>query len=309
MSSYSVQFSSLCELGNREEQEDAIDVLEFDQRCRFIVIDGMGGTLEGAEAAQLLMNQFRQPVPLEQAVQLAHEKFCEWLATNFSNLENHEQPGAVATILEMDFQNERAEVFHLGDTRLYIGKEGQFLRVTEDQIDEEGKVIQDFGLNEIEPHWYDIELDSKVDFFIGTDGLYDILGENDTENLRLYFEMDSLDAIVQHLREVGVKKFSDNASGFFITVRQQFHEEQSDNRRILQWIAVIVMSLLLGIALSQVIVSLSGKGNDGQSYWIDSSNQDFTVFAHNDFIFTGCVTIQSGREGKIWKQEEGQNEI
>ena len=155
MSSYSVQFSSLCELGAREEQEDAIDVIEFDQRCRFIVIDGMGGTREGAEAAQLLMKQFRRPVPLENVVQVAHKKFNEWLSTEFSDLESHDQPGAVATILEMDFQNETAVVFHLGDTRLYIGKEGRFLRVTEDQIDEEGKVMHSELVSEIteEPNY------------------------------------------------------------------------------------------------------------------------------------------------------------
>lgn len=103
----------------------------------FAVIDGMGGSAGGQVAARTIRHQALvfvenhpelEPLPLLQGVLQAAHEGCQTIIENNSELN---QMGAVASFAVF-FQNELF-LLHIGDTRLYLLREGQFRCLTEDQ--------------------------------------------------------------------------------------------------------------------------------------------------------------------------------
>ena len=47
--------------------------------------------------------------------------FQSWLNEEFPEVDVHDLPGAVGTVLEIDLSTGEGLIYHLGDTRLYIG--------------------------------------------------------------------------------------------------------------------------------------------------------------------------------------------
>jgi len=212
------------EIGTRAEQQDRLNYVEFANIRRFVVIDGMGGTQSGREAASRLQKWLSEEGSLEEIVVRAHERFQQWLNSKFSDVDQKDLPGAVATILEFDVRTNMAKVFHLGDTRLYVRINDDedsvgFKQITEDHIDAEGKVLQDFGLATIQPTWYEFAFKGNEDILICTDGLYEVLTGDPVYEIGLYFELPDVQSIAETFIREKQSYFEDNASGFCIQLQ------------------------------------------------------------------------------------------
>ena len=256
MSQIKLHAYPILEIGTREEQQDRIHYVNFRYIHRFIVIDGMGGTQAGGPAAQRLMKWLSVEGDLESVVTTAHANFQQWLLERFGEVEKSQLPGAVATILELNVKSYQAKIFHLGDTRLYLrnptdGADAVFEQLTEDQISPEGKVVQDFGLETIEPCWTTFEFSGGEEIFVCTDGLYEVLDEDTAYELGLYFGLSTPQEIAEAM--VGEKQhlFDDNASGFCIRLEKLEPKVivAPPEKKATFWLPVVVAALLFGVVL------------------------------------------------------------
>lgn len=242
------------EIGTRAEQQDRLNYVEFESIRRFVVIDGMGGTQSGREAASRLQKWLSEEGSLEEIVVRAHENFQQWLTSKFSAVEEKDLPGAVATILEFNVRTNMAKVFHLGDTRLYVRNKtdedsGGFKQITEDHIDGEGKVLQDFGLPTIQPTWYEFTFTGNEDILICTDGLYEVLTGDPVYEIGLYFELPDVQSIAETFIKEKQSYFEDNASGFCIQLQtyEPSVEVKSNGSIVLN--RSVIIALCVGMAL------------------------------------------------------------
>jgi serine/threonine protein phosphatase PrpC len=248
MNRLSVDFGSLHALGMRDEQQDRIFQFRFNHKHRFIMIDGMGGTEAGAEIAQRLVDALKEPEPLQKLLPLVHQNVQEWLSQEFSEVEQENRPGAVGTILELNLQTNEAQVCHLGDTRLYQGLNNKFELRTNDHTDENGKVLQDFGLTSIQPDWFELPFDENTQFVLCTDGLYEALDDNETYDLKMYFGLGDAGKIAKALFKEKSQYFNDNASAYFIRFNAavlSVPQPPPSNKKIL-WL-IMGMCLVLGL--------------------------------------------------------------
>lgn len=244
------------EQGTREEQQDRIHYVKFRSIHRFVVIDGMGGTEAGGKAAQRLMKWLSEEGDLQEVVSIAHTNFQHWLTERFGELDKSKLPGAVATILELNVNTNQAIIFHLGDTRLYLrthmdGSDSVFELMTEDQISPEGKVVQDFGLQTIKPRWYNFEFHGGEDIFVCTDGLYEVLDEDTTYELGLYFGLSTTQEIAEAMVREKQHLFEDNASGYCIRLEKVEPKivVVKPERRASFWLPVVGATLMFGVGL------------------------------------------------------------
>lgn len=247
------------EQGTRDEQQDRIHYVKFTPLHRFVVIDGMGGTQAGGPAAQRLMKWLSAEGDLEQIVSSAHSNFQQWLIERFEGLDNSELPGAVATILELNVKTRQAKVCHLGDTRLYLRRskdeEADFVQITEDQVSAEGKVMQDFGLEKIQPLFYTFELHGEEEIFVCTDGLYEVLDENTAYELGLYFALPTPQEIAETMVREKLHLFEDNASGYCIRLERVEPKvvvvPAAKNSTF--WLPVVGAALAFGIVMGLIL--------------------------------------------------------
>lgn len=121
-------------VGNvRLNNEDALIVIEPDT---FVVADGMGGASAGEVASQMLTDTVKNflannPKPwdekiLAQSIYSANTKILNAARQN----ENYRGMGTTATILSLDGYH--AYFAHVGDSRLYLLRNGNFRQMTED---------------------------------------------------------------------------------------------------------------------------------------------------------------------------------
>ena len=259
------------EIGIREEQQDRIHYVNFRNIHRFIVIDGMGGTQAGGPAAQRLMKWLSAEGELESVVTTAHTNFQQWLLERFGEVEKSQLPGAVATILELDVKSNQAKVFHLGDTRLYLrspmdGTDAVFEQLTEDQISPDGKVMQDFGLETIEPSWKTFEFYGEEEIFMCTDGLYEVLDENTAYELGLYFGLSTPQEIAEAMVREKQHLFDDNASGYCIRLErlQPKVVVARQEKRASFWLPVVGAALMFGVGLGLLLDECAMKQDNSE---------------------------------------------
>ena len=133
-----VEYADLSLIGDREENQDRVQVLEGERAVLLLAIDGMGGHSDGAKAAQLATESFReafgritQPVfdPigfLHLAIGRAHLR----LVTLGARLSLESRPRATCALCLV--QDDAAYFAHVGDSRIYLLRDGQVRQLTED---------------------------------------------------------------------------------------------------------------------------------------------------------------------------------
>jgi len=142
----------------------------------FVVADGMGGHVGGAEASKravkVMLDRFRN-VPLEgdmpgwivAAVQAAHLAVAE---DGRADPPSERRGTTVSALLTV---GDRAAVGHVGDSRVYQIREGALTRVTEDQA-YEGRLFQAVGYGKaIEVETHEVQVQAGDAFVLTTDGV------------------------------------------------------------------------------------------------------------------------------------------
>lgn len=129
-------FSKALDIGGRREQQDRVCVFNDHKRDRhlLVVADGMGGHLDGAKAAQTVLNVAQKQFSLDQKSD--PESFLEKLCAaahrsiNKLNVHGERSPGSTGVFLYLS--GPEAYWAHIGDSRLYQFRDGAIRARTED---------------------------------------------------------------------------------------------------------------------------------------------------------------------------------
>lgn len=122
-------------LGNRAANQDRLGVVETDEGILLVLADGMGGMSQGELAAQTLVEMARnayqeaeRPVrnPPDLMTDVIHRTHDELVRINGDK----RGPGTTAVLCLI--QNGEAQWAHVGDSRLYVFRNGQALLRTRD---------------------------------------------------------------------------------------------------------------------------------------------------------------------------------
>lgn len=129
--------AEICAIGTRQSNQDAIGNAQQDEVACFIVSDGTGGHEGGEVAAKLVVSSIKEKFLQESCfgtralrsyvdfaiAQVAHEKL--------RLPRQHDMSATVATIL-FDQSNRTALWAHMGDTRIYMFRNGKIHKMSRD---------------------------------------------------------------------------------------------------------------------------------------------------------------------------------
>jgi serine/threonine protein phosphatase PrpC len=131
-------FAKLSLIGNRQENQDRIELIAHPQSTLMICVDGMGGHNDGAKAAEITVDTLGESFTgiarpvfdpqgfLIMSLALAHERVVD-LGTE---LHVDQRPRATCAICLV--QDRSAYWAHVGDSRLYLIRAGQIVERTRD---------------------------------------------------------------------------------------------------------------------------------------------------------------------------------
>ncbi|MBC7414404.1 MAG: protein phosphatase 2C domain-containing protein [Herminiimonas sp.] len=126
-----------CELGDRATNQDYSSSASQDDLACFVVCDGVGGQQGGEVAAHVVVDailaRFCQESVFSERALRSYLDFAVTQVALRKQGETHlkEMSATVATVL-IDCQNRRAQFAHMGDTRVYLFREGKVITVTRD---------------------------------------------------------------------------------------------------------------------------------------------------------------------------------
>ena len=209
--------TTIYEQGPRAEQQDDYGVVQFEESQRLFVIDGMGGQIGGREAAQRVKKVLsRKNTPdLQEAVVHAGDMLSRWIEEEHPDASPTEAPGAVATILQFHKTEKKAEFAQVGDTRLYRVRQGQAQQLSQDQVNEQGHPIQDFGLDNFQPSYQSLSVQHLDVFILCSDGVYGAFA-SDSAVLSFFQEAFEDNATIQtatrKIKDFIQDKLRDNAT-------------------------------------------------------------------------------------------------
>ncbi|MBK8971112.1 MAG: serine/threonine-protein phosphatase [Hahellaceae bacterium] len=165
-------------VGRRSSNQD--NALLDQTRGVFAVADGVGGAHAGEEAAALVCTEVRQASlrgqPLTQGILNGHEKLRDL------SREKAADQYSATTIACLGLYLRRAEVAWVGDSRVYLSRQGQLLQMTRDHVvDGQNHVLtQALGAPMVKPIEIDhLEMDRQDGdvWLICSDGLYSVVDE------------------------------------------------------------------------------------------------------------------------------------
>jgi serine/threonine protein phosphatase PrpC len=133
-----VDFAKLSLIGNRQENQDRVELISHPQSTLMICVDGMGGHSNGAKAAELVVDTLGESFTgiarpvfdpqgfLTMALALAHDRVVDIGAGQHVD----HRPRATCAICLV--QDGSAFWAHVGDSRLYLLRNGRIERRTRD---------------------------------------------------------------------------------------------------------------------------------------------------------------------------------
>lgn len=230
MPSFRYRIKPFTHQGTRQEQQDAFLVRQKDSILQVAVVDGMGGYEGGAEAAKLVSSVLVREEDVATALSTANDELKNLNRTEYKHLTESDTPGAVGSLLQFRFREGRVHIGHLGDTRVYLYRDGSVDQLTEDQVDNQSNPVQYFGRSEIEPWIAQHSIQDEDIFIICTDGLYSMFNEYSKESLKKYLEKHNLnpEAAVANIVKDCEKSFTDNATVVFVQFSKVHFQEEED---------------------------------------------------------------------------------
>lgn len=177
----------------RDDNQDAIGIYQYKNAYMFTVADGVGGGYAGDEvsafAVKYLLSVFKKNVPYEglswydvynTAYRYINREVCNWLQTT---------PDMAGTTLTSVFiRNWTAYIAHVGDSRIYLLRDGIVQQLTQDhnqQVEQETRNRAGYPVkvkrtllqkavgrtDEIEPDVFTLALQPKDLLLLATDGV------------------------------------------------------------------------------------------------------------------------------------------
>ena len=189
-----IEYNSKCTAGGKESNEDACGIQVPDGQLiatkgiAAAIADGMSGSDAGKEASQACIEGFLNDyfsTPESWAVQTSAHKILSalnhWLHGNGQRLYRSHK-GMVTTLSAMVIKSNTAFVFHVGDSRIYLLRDGELKQLTHDHriqvSDEKSLLTRAMGIDVIlDIDYRKLSLEPNDLFIMLTDGVHEFVSD------------------------------------------------------------------------------------------------------------------------------------
>ena len=174
--------------GKELKGDDYFDVKVIDNLTIAIVCDGVGSADEGAEAAKRvtthLMSNFKNR-PNSWSIEKSIKTFIASINSILykESMVNYERPELVTTLALVIIEGDRLYGANVGDSRIYLQRNGIMSQLSEDQViddgDFEGVLSQAMGIDEeVTPYYFENIVNENDRVLLCSDGLYTIMNDD-----------------------------------------------------------------------------------------------------------------------------------
>ena len=173
--------------GKELKGDDYFDVKTVGNLTIAIVCDGVGSAEEGAEAARRvtkhLMSNFKNR-PTTWSIEKSIKTFTKSINSILyeESMINYERPELVTTLTIVIIEGERLYGANVGDSRIYLQRNGVISQLSHDHVMEEdgydGVLTQAIGIEkEVSPYYFENIINAKDKILLCSDGLYTIIDD------------------------------------------------------------------------------------------------------------------------------------
>ena len=175
--------------GTQLTGDDFFEIKVMENITVAVVCDGVGSAMQGAEAAKrvshFLVHSLKNR-PKSWSMEKSIKHFIENInrVLFLESMEDYEREELVTTLALVVIEGDRLFGANVGDSRIYLSRNGQFAQLSTDHaMEEEGMdhiLTSAMGLEEsVEPYYFENNLQAKDHILLCSDGLYTELSENE----------------------------------------------------------------------------------------------------------------------------------
>ena len=175
--------------GTQLQGDDFFEVKVMDTITVAVVCDGVGSAMQGAEAAKrtchFLVHSLKNR-PKSWSMEKSIKHFIENINRVLyrESMEEYEREELVTTLTLVVIEGDRLYGANVGDSRIYLSRNGQFAQLSHDHaMDEEGMenvLTAAMGLEEnVSPYYFENNLQSGDKILLCSDGLYNVLSQEE----------------------------------------------------------------------------------------------------------------------------------
>jgi len=175
--------------GTQLKGDDFFEIKVMDNITVAVVCDGVGSALQGAEAAKrvshFLVHSLKNR-PKSWSMEKSIKHFIENInrVLYLESMEDYEREELVTTLTLVVIEGDRLFGANVGDSRIYLSRNGQFAQLSSDHsMDEEGMesvLTAAMGLEEtVDPYYFENNLQAKDQILLCSDGLYTELSQEE----------------------------------------------------------------------------------------------------------------------------------
>ena len=190
MSKQNIETSGLTLAKGKElKGDDFFEVKVMENITVAVVCDGVGSAIAGAEAAKRTSNFLIHSLknrPKSWAMEKSIKHFIENInrVLYLESMEDYEREELVTTLTLVVIEGDRLYGANVGDSRIYLSRNGQFAQLSHDHaMDEEGMenvLTAAMGLEEsVSPYYFENNLQSEDRILLCSDGLYNELSQEE----------------------------------------------------------------------------------------------------------------------------------
>ena len=175
--------------GAQLKGDDFFEVKVMENITVAVVCDGVGSALEGAQAAKRTSNFLVHSLknrPKSWSMEKSILHFVENInrVLYLESMEDYEREELVTTLTMVVIEGDRLYGVNVGDSRIYLHRNGQFAQLSTDHaMDEEGMenvLTAAMGLEEtVAPHYFENNLQAGDQILLCSDGLCNELTQNE----------------------------------------------------------------------------------------------------------------------------------
>jgi serine/threonine protein phosphatase PrpC len=175
--------------GTQLKGDDFFEVKVMDNITVAVVCDGVGSAMQGAEAAKRTSNFLVHSLksrPKSWSMEKSIKHFIENInrVLYLESMEDYEREELVTTLTIVVIEGDRLYGANVGDSRIYLARNGQFAQLSSDHaMDEEGMenvLTSAMGLEEsVEPYYFENNLQAGDKILLCSDGLYNELSQDE----------------------------------------------------------------------------------------------------------------------------------
>ena len=175
--------------GTQLKGDDFYEVKVLDNITVAVVCDGVGSAMQGAQAAKRTCNFLVHSLknrPRSWSMEKSIHHFIENInrVLYLESMEDYEREELVTTLTLVVIEGDRLYGANVGDSRIYLHRNGQFSQLSNDHsMDEEGMenvLTAAMGLEaEVSPYYFENNLQNSDQILLCSDGLYNELSMNE----------------------------------------------------------------------------------------------------------------------------------